>query len=67
MMGASVGQQPQQSSVLVEGHNPDNNGGAITIRTRFDQTAVEIFADHNGMGYFGAFDRQGKGRTLTPK
>jgi hypothetical protein len=44
-----------------------DGGGAVEIYNKTGETVVQIYADEYGMGYLGAFDRQGKGRTLTPR
>jgi len=43
------------------------DGGLISIYNKTGESVVAIKADEYGMGYVGAFDRQGKGRTLTPR
>jgi hypothetical protein len=43
------------------------DGGYLRISNRTGETVVSANADEYGMGYVGAFDREGKGRTLTPR
>lgn len=44
-----------------------DGGGSLHVFNKTGERVVDIFADEYGMGYVGAFDRQGKGRTLQPK
>jgi hypothetical protein len=41
-------------------------GGAITISNKTQDEIVQIHADEYGNGVVGAYNRKGKGRTLTP-
>lgn len=43
------------------------NGFAFVGLNKTKEEVVQIYADEFGMGYVGAFDRQGKGRTLQPR
>jgi hypothetical protein len=43
------------------------SGGTILISNKTGEEVVQLYADEYGMGYVGAFDRQGKGRTLQPR
>jgi hypothetical protein len=51
----------------------DSSGGNLSVFNStndpraFPRAVVQAFADRYGMGYLGVFDRQGKGRTLTPR
>ena len=51
--------------LIIFGEN--NNGGIIKINNKTGEDVVVMMADEYGMGSVGAFDRQGKGRTLTPR
>jgi hypothetical protein len=42
-------------------------GGGITIWNKTDEQVVQALADEYGMGFVGAFDRQGKGHVLQPR
>jgi len=41
-------------------------GGAIAVKNKTSEEVCQIYADAYGNGYIGAFNRKGKGRTLTP-
>jgi hypothetical protein len=47
--------------------NLKGGGGAIAVYNKTGDAVVQAVADEYGMGYVGAFDRQGEGRTLTPR
>jgi hypothetical protein len=47
--------------------NSFGEGGTAAVFNRAGEPVAVIQADKDGMGYVGAFDRQGKGRTLTPR
>jgi hypothetical protein len=53
--------------VRVQGTTPGGGGGSLLVSSKTGETVVQILADEYGMGSIGAFDRQGKGRTLTPR
>jgi hypothetical protein len=42
-------------------------GGGVYVYNKTGENVVQLLADEYGMGFVGAFDRQGKGRTLTPR
>lgn len=42
-------------------------GGVIYVKNKAGQEIVVISANEYGMGQVGAYDRQGKGRTLQPR
>jgi hypothetical protein len=53
--------------VVIIGTFPSGGGGGMVVFNKTGEEVVQVFADEYGMGYVGAFDRQGKGRTLTPR
>ena len=44
-----------------------DSGGMINVTNKTGDEVVQIYADEYGVGYIGAFNRQGRGRTLTPR
>ena len=44
----------------------DENGGLMGILNKTDESVVLLHADEYGNGVVGAFNRKGKGKTLTP-
>lgn len=53
--------------VLLSAMNVKGGGGAVVVFNKTGDAVVNAVADEYGIGYVGAFDRQGKGRTLTPR
>ncbi len=49
------------------GLTESGGGGTVIVRNRTGEQVVQIHADEYGMGAVGVFDREGKGRTLTPR
>lgn len=43
------------------------NGGSLSVYNKTGERVVEAGADEYGLGRIGVFDREGKGRTLTPR
>ncbi len=54
------------NGVLVLGSNADGTGGALTVFNRAEKEIVTLRPDKEGRGVVGAWDAQGKGRTLRP-
>ena len=44
-----------------------DGGGGLLIYNKGGDEVVQAYADDYGHGYLGVFDRNGKGRTLTPR
>jgi hypothetical protein len=42
-------------------------GAGLVVHNKTGEAIVQLVADEYGRGFVGAFDRQGKGRTLTPR
>jgi hypothetical protein len=51
----------------MDGVGTTDGGGGVYIFNKTGQKVVQAYADAYGMGYVGAFDRHGRGRTLTPR
>ena len=43
------------------------HGGELTFFNTGGDDLVRVYADDYGHGYIGVWDRNGKGRTLTPR
>lgn len=57
----------EKETVILRSRALLGGGGAVVVKNKTGEEVVQAKADEYGMGYIGAFDRQGKGRTLTPR
>jgi hypothetical protein len=55
------------STVGISGNNRFDTGGSRRIVNKTNDTVVELTVDDYGHGLVGAYDREGKGRVLTPR
>lgn len=56
----------EKASVSIQGKATEGGAGLV-IKNKNGEEVVHAFADEAGLGYVGAFNRQGKGRVLHPR
>jgi hypothetical protein len=53
--------------VGLSGQSPRGGGGTLAVFNKSAEPVALVQADEYGIGLVGAYDRQGQGRTLTPR
>ena len=70
--GAVVGRQGsittyQPNSKELVDPTSNDNGGGVVVDNKSGEVIVNLYADDYGNGVVGAYNRKGRGRTLTPE